>query len=210
MNTKVYNLIILDESGSMERIKEQTISGFNETIQTITVAQKKHEDQQHFVSLVVFNSDSIRTVFDKVSIEAVPELTYETYRPNCCTPLYDALGIALNNLRYSLVDADGCKVLVTIITDGEENSSSEYDGKMIKLMVEELKATAWVFTYIGANQNVDRVAGTISVTNVMSFESTPHGTKQMFAKESASRMRWFDKLSKDCNNLADNFFDDEK
>ena len=44
----------------------------------------------------------------------------------------------------------------------------------------------------------------------MSFESTPCGTNQMFAKESTSRMRFFDKLAKNCNNLADNFFDDEK
>lgn len=100
--------------------------------------------------------------------------------------------------------------MVTIITDGEENSSSEYDGRLIKKMVEELKTKGWVFTYIGANQNVEKVAATISVTNVMSFESTPCGTNQMFAKESASRMRFFDKLEKNCNDLADNFFDDEK
>lgn len=72
-------------------------------------------------------------------------------------------------------------------------------------MVEELKTKGWVFTYIGANQNVEKVAATISVTNVMSFESTPCGTNQMFAKESASRMRFFDKLEKNCNDLADNF-----
>lgn len=69
MRTQVYNLIILDESGFMSSIREQTISGFNETIQTISSAQKKHEDQQHFVSLVVFNSESIRTVFDRVGEE---------------------------------------------------------------------------------------------------------------------------------------------
>lgn len=210
MRTQVYNLIILDESGSMRSIREQTISGFNETIQTISSAQKKHEDQQHFVSLVIFNSDSIRTVFDRVGVEFVPELTYETYRPNCGTPLYDAMGIALSKLSDALSETDEHKVLVTIITDGEENSSSEYNGNMIKKRVEELKMSGWVFTYIGANQNVERVAAAISVTNVMSFESTSCGTDQMFAKESASRMRWFDKLAKNCNNLTDNFFDDEK
>ena len=160
--------------------------------------------------MIIFNSDSIRTVFDKACVDVVPELTHETYRPNCCTPLYDAMGIALTKLRYSLPETNDYKVLVTIITDGEENSSSEYDGRLIKKMVEDLKTEGWVFTYIGANQNVEKVAATISVTNVMSFESTPCGTNQMFAKESTSRMRFFDKLAKNCNNLADNFFDDEK
>ena len=75
MSQRVYNLIILDESGSMSIIEKQTISGFNETIQTISAAQRKHEGQRHFVSLVVFNSDSIRTVFDKVSVDVVSELT---------------------------------------------------------------------------------------------------------------------------------------
>jgi hypothetical protein len=51
MSQRVYNLIILDESGSMSIIEKQTISGFNETIQTISAAQRKHEGQRHFVSL---------------------------------------------------------------------------------------------------------------------------------------------------------------
>ena len=102
MSQRVYNLIILDESGSMSSIEKQTISGFNETIQTISAAQRKHEGQRHFVSLIIFNSDSIRTVFDKACVDVVHELTHETYRQNCCTPLYDAMGIELTKLHYSL------------------------------------------------------------------------------------------------------------
>lgn len=210
MSTQVYNLLILDESGSMVSIKQQAMNGFNETVQTIRAAQKKHEDQQHFISLVVFNSDGIKTVFDKTEVDKVVELTDEMYRPNCGTPLYDAMGVALAKLHYSLEETVDCKVLVTIITDGEENASMEYNENTIKKMVEELKAAGWIFTYIGANQDAKKVAATISVTNVMSFESTPCGTQKMFAKESTSRMRWFDKLAENCNDLTDNFFDDEK
>ncbi len=52
---KVYNLIILDESGSMASIEQATISGFNEVVQTIKGIEKKFPEQQHFISLVSFN-----------------------------------------------------------------------------------------------------------------------------------------------------------
>ena len=82
MSQRVYNLIILDESGSMSSIEKQTISGFNETIQTISAAQRKHEGQRYFVSLVIFNSDSIRTVFDKVSVYLESDIKNKKNHPN--------------------------------------------------------------------------------------------------------------------------------
>ena len=121
MNTRIFNLIVLDESGSMEVIKQQAIMGVNETVQTIKSAQKEYEDQEHIVSLVTFNSRAVKTVYDKVQAENVAELTEADYCPNCGTPLYDAMGQALNDLRQYVADKD--KVLVTIITDGYENAA---------------------------------------------------------------------------------------
>ncbi len=94
MKTRVFNLIILDESGSMSSIKKEAIDSVNETVQTICRAQKKHEDQEHFVTLVTFNDD-VKTVYECVKAEEVRELTAETYQPNCCTALYDAMGMSL-------------------------------------------------------------------------------------------------------------------
>ena len=125
MNTRIFNLIVLDESGSMEVIKQQAIMGVNETVQTIKSAQKEYEDQEHIVSLVTFNSRAVKTVYDKVQAENVAELTEADYCPNCGTPLYDAMGQALNDLRQYVADKD--KVLVTIITDGYENASKSPD-----------------------------------------------------------------------------------
>lgn len=91
MKQRVFNLLILDESGSMSSIEEQAIGAVNETIQTIRSAQKKHEDQEHFMSLVVFNSDEVRTVYDSLEIGKIEELSSEKYQPSSCTPLYDAM-----------------------------------------------------------------------------------------------------------------------
>jgi Mg-chelatase subunit ChlD len=213
MRTKVYNLIILDESGSMQCIKRQAINGVNETMQTIRAAQKKHEEQEHYVTLVSFNSDSVKTLYDQEPIAEVKEITDEQYRPSCCTPLYDAMGNSLTKLSGSVEKED--TVLVTIITDGEENSSEEYTQAAIKSLVDSLKDKGWVFTYIGANQDVVKVAATISVTNTLSFETTEEDTSAMFARDCAARTRFFDTLST-CGSpeerdkvLKENYFEDK-
>lgn len=210
MKTRIHNLIILDESGSMESIKRAAINGMNETVQSIRDAQKKHEDQEHIVSLVSFNSSEIKGIYDCVPVAEVKELTDKEYVPDCCTPLYDAMGLSLNHLRAKVNDED--KVLVTIITDGEENSSSEYNSAAIKALVDSLKEKGWVFAYIGANQDVLKVAQTISVTNVMNFSSTDFGTASAIASLRKSRDRMFSRIADGVfNSVSENtdFFSED-
>lgn len=210
MKTRIYNLIILDESGSMESIKQAAINGMNETVQSIRDAQIKHEDQEHIITLVSFNSSDIKTIYDYVPVAEVEELTGKEYMPSSLTPLYDAMGQSLNALRTKVTSND--KVLVTIITDGEENSSREYDGPAIKALVEELKGDGWVFAYIGANQDAVYVAQTISVTNVMNFQATDHGTSSMLCKLKKSRNIMWDKISEGTFMACEsniNFFKEE-
>lgn len=209
MKQRVFNLIILDESGSMSSIEKQAIDGVNETVQTIRAAQKKHPEQEHLVSLVSFNSDAVKTIYDKVEAERVEELTDKQYIPSCCTPLYDAMGNAINALRKNVADEDA--VLVTIITDGYENASTEYNGPAIKKLVESMKSKGWLFTYIGANQDVEAVASTISITNTLSFAANVQGTAAMFARERKARSRWTDRLASKIapSMMADDYFDDD-
>ena len=209
MKTRIFNLIIIDESGSMQSIKKEAIDSVNETVQTIRSAQKKHEDQEHYVSLVTFNDD-VKTIYECVPVDEVKELTNETYRPDCCTALYDAMGISLNSLRKKVAEYD--KVLVTVVTDGYENSSKEYSGKAIKALVDELKAKGWVFAYIGANQDVEAVATTISITNVMNFETTSVGTQVMTDRVNRSRERLYCCMAKpdfSAVEANENFFDED-
>ena len=210
MKTRIFNLIIIDESGSMQSIKKEAIDSVNETIQTIRSAQKKHEDQEHYVSLVTFNDD-VKTVYECVAVNEVKELTVETYQPDCCTALYDAMGISLNALRKKVAEDD--KVLVTVVTDGYENASKEYSGKAIKALVDELKAKGWVFAYIGANQDVEAVAATISITNTLRFNATSAGVHGMAGIVSRSRERLYSCMSApdfDAEEANENFFDEEK
>lgn len=210
MKTKIFNLIILDESGSMQIIKKAAIDSVNETVQTIRAAQQKYEEQEHFVSLVTFNDAAIKTTYDCVPVMEVAELTDKQYTPDCCTPLYDAMGQSFNALRPKV--ADGDRVLVTVVTDGMENSSKEYSGQAIKALVDELKAKGWVFAYIGANHDVEQAAATISIKNTLMFHASSEGAGIMMQQVNKSRMAFYDRAVYCCalDTAAENehFFDD--
>ena len=212
---KVYNLIILDESGSMSSLHKPAVDGLNETLQSIQSAQATHADlQEHFVSMVFFNSNGIRPIMEDTPVANVKELKQQDFRPNACTPLYDAMGNSLSKLRYRLNSDEQQQVLVTVITDGYENASHEYNGKMIKNLITDLKALGWVFTYIGANQDVEAVAESMAINNRMSFEADNEGYGAMRSKEGYSRQLFYQKLSRKMMDedvdLHANFFVDEE
>ena len=103
MTTKIFNLIILDESGSMSCMHQQTINGCNETINTVKTAQKKFaESQEHFVSIYAFQSDGDREsryLIKNIPVQQVNHITSNDYEPWGATPLYDAVGATLTDLR---------------------------------------------------------------------------------------------------------------
>lgn len=193
MKQKIYNLIVLDASGSMYSIRQEAIAGVVETVQTIRSAQQKNASQEQLLSLVVFNGSNTTTVFDRMPISKVPDFNEKDYQPTSSTPLYDAMGNAITHLRQYL-DTDN-NVLVTIITDGYENSSIEWNRQQILQLVGELKKTNWLFTYIGANQDALAVAQDMGIDHSMNFRSDSKGTKGMFLKEKLARSAFYDKLA---------------
>lgn len=205
MKVNVFNLILFDESGSMESIRKPAIESLNETLQSIQRAQRVHQEyQKHFVTLVCFNAEGIKTIYDVVPVEEIRMIGYEDYQPNNCTPLYDAMGSCLSKLRCQLNSSENNQVLVTIITDGYENASKEYDKKMIRHLVKELQNSGWVFVYIGANQDVDAVADSLSIHNKLFFIAEPDNVRKMMVTERSSRANFYDKIS---TNLFDSGMD---
>ena len=204
MKTRIFNLLILDESGSMCSIEKQAIDGVNETLQSVRAAPKKYEDQEHYVSFVTFNSSSIKTVLDRVEATKVEDITPAQYNPSCSTPLYDAIGKSVMELKKSVAEND--KVLVTIITDGYENASREYSQSSVKALTEKLGQRGWTFAYIGANQDAMAVSHGLGIKNAMNFEATVCGTVMMSQKLAASRERWFNRISENDVNAEEDFF----
>ena len=194
--TQIFNVIILDRSGSMECIRKAAVDGFNETLAGIKKAQEKFADtQEHYVSLVTFCSCETKHVFDKTPVADAVSLKVEDYQPCCCTPLYDAMGITLTAMRKYVEKIEDSVVVVTIITDGLENASQEYSGKAIKELVERLRGEGWTFTYMGANQNAVEVASELSIRNSRSFDYSSAGTAGAMEKDANTRMNFFSRLS---------------
>ena len=189
MKTKhhVHNLIILDESGSMGSIKSAIIKGFNEIVETVKGLEKQFPEQQHFISFVTFNGLGQKTLRWKEPADKISLIDRKTYRPEASTPLYDAIGSSCTKLNKELNDETAYNVLVTILTDGFENTSKEYSGKAVKELIEELKLNRWAFTYIGTEHDVENSANSISITNTLVFKKDDAGMKAMFGKESRSR-----------------------
>lgn len=212
---RIINLIILDASGSMESIYNQALSGANETIQTIRIGQKDHPELQQYLTFASFNSgnDYLKVKYSVAPIDEVKEITKEDYVACGCTALYDAMGEMISELKRKLTPED--RVLVTVITDGYENSSIHWSGPQIKSLVEELRHEGWTFTYIGANQDVEAVAGNMGIRNTLAFEETEEGAIRMIAMDRKSRSRFFKKIHADyrMGNASmeeeDNYFEDE-
>ena len=204
MKTQIYNLIILDKSGSMSIIAKAAIAGFNETIGGIRSAQERFkETQEHFVSLMIFCNCEKRLVYDKVPVAEVKELTRKEYRPCCGTPLYDAMGISINALYKDIKDKEDATAMVTVITDGLENASREYNGAAIKALVERMKdEEGWNFAYIGTNQDVEATSASLSIDNHISFEDDDAGMRAAWEKERKAKMSVYGRISMEAELMA--------
>lgn len=185
MNTdkrnRVYNVIILDKSGSMSSIAKQAIDGVNESIESIRRSQEKHPEQDNLLTLVAFCGCEIKKIYEQCPIAEVKPITSHDYKPCCMTPLYDAIGNTITTVHRLTNDEKDSIVSVTIITDGYENASREFTHKAIKSLIEAYKSEGWLFAYIGAEHDVEAVSFSLSIDNKLAFEKSGTGTKRMFS-----------------------------
>ena len=194
----IYNLIIVDESGSMSHLREVTLSGINETIGTIRNAQKEFgETQEQNLTLVTFDSDSnrpdVRTLIDCQPINEVGE--FKDYMPNGCTPLYDAMGQSLTRLHNKIKKDADASAVVTVLTDGLENASREWRADSLRRLIEQLKEEGWSFSYMGSAHNVKEVTDLLSIENVVEFSHDDLGAGSTWGRERSSRRAYYQKMN---------------
>lgn len=184
---KIFNLIIVDESGSMSVIQKQALSGLNETLHTVRLLAKQHADLEQNVTLLFFDSNHRNYKYFNTMASETTELTEKDYSPCGCTPLYDAIGESVGKVNALMGSGD--EALVTIITDGYENASREFTLEMVKNLIEKLKEQGWTFTLIGTdNLDVEGMASSMAIDDHLAFTEDAAGTAEMFAQERASRV----------------------
>ena len=197
---QVYNLIIVDESGSMSGLRDVTLSGINETINTIREAQKEYANvQEHFITLVTFdernnrNVPAVRTVIDAKPIAEVVD--FSDYHPQGCTPLYDAMGESLSTLRKKISNNENATGVVTILTDGLENASHHWRVNDLRKLIEQLKEEGWTFSYMGSAHDVKEVTDLLSIDNVLEFSHDCMGASSTWGRERSSKRAYFSKMA---------------
>lgn len=180
-------ICVVDRSGSMEVARDDFIGGFN----TFLKEQKKQPGKA-LLTYCQFDTE-YEIVHNGKSIGDVPEINKDTYVPRGGTALNDAIGRTLNEVGARLKNTPENqrpgKVIVVILTDGQENSSKEFTTSRIKAMVEEQTAKYnWQFVYLGANQDSFATSAGYGVlaSNTMNYSQQNHGTAQVYASISNS------------------------
>lgn len=177
--TTVVHLLI-DQSGSMSHTRKSTVDGINEYVNTL-----KEDGGKYKVSLTMFDSDMenklrLNKAWDNIYIDDVPELKLEDYKPNGGTPLHDAFCMTLKDMK----DRKDEKYLFVVLTDGQENTSKEYDALDMKNLKAKLEIkNNWTFVYLGANQDSYATASIydFASSNISNFNATEKGTGMAFA-----------------------------
>lgn len=174
-------IVVLDRSGSMNRIKQATIEGFNSFL-----AEQQAVEGKAYLTLVQFDHE-YEVVYSGIDIHEVMGLTDTSYEPRGTTALLDAIGRTFEETRDRLFlskkEEEDHQVVFMIITDGQENASKEYSRKNIFNMIRKGEERyKWQFVFLGANQDAIEEASHLGIqeSRSMTFVADKEGTNNMF------------------------------
>lgn len=174
-------VFILDRSGSMNKLTEDTIGGFNAMIE-----KQGQEQQDALVTTVLFDS-VVERIHDRIPLEEVPELTDAVYFTRGCTALLDAVGSTIRHIarihKYAREEDRPQKTLFIITTDGLENASRRYDYETVRRMINhEQEKYGWEFIFLGADIDVAKEAKRMGIRSdrAVSYRKSKKGLGDLY------------------------------
>jgi len=184
-------VFILDKSGSMSGLENDTIGGFNSMLE-----KQKAVDGECYITTVLFDNN-YELLHDRIDIKAISPITDREYQVGGSTALLDAIGRTIhktgNAQKHTAEDYRAEKVLFVIITDGEENSSREYTVEKIKAMIKRQKEKyGWEFIFLGANIDAVQTAGRYGIDPDRAIDYIPDskGTKLNYRVMASAAVRY--------------------
>jgi hypothetical protein len=184
-DTTTHITFVLDSSGSMSTIRDDTIGGFNTFL-----ADQQDEPGRAAVTLYDFNS-GVEQVYEGKPISKTPELDEETYTPGGQTALHDAIATAVietdDHIEKLPAAVQPETVIVVVLTDGKENASETPQERVRELAETYRTEHDWEFLFIGANQDAALTARKMGMNADKSLDMSHSGEGAQAAYESTSR-----------------------
>ena len=175
-------VFILDRSGSMCGLEQDTIGGFNSMLK-----KQSSEPGDAFVSTVLFD-DRAEVIHDRIPIADVPMLTEKDYCVRGCTALLDAVGAAIRHIgnihKYARKEDVPEKTLFIITTDGMENASCRYSyAEVSRLIKNQKEKYGWEFLFLGANIDAVKEAARFGIdeSRTANYHCDEYGTELNYA-----------------------------
>jgi uncharacterized protein YegL len=175
-------IFILDRSGSMSGLEDDTIGGYNAMLK-----KQQKEPGEAIVTTVLFDDD-YELLHDRTLIKGIRPITQKEYHVGGCTALLDAIGKTIHKIanaqRNTTEDHRADKVLFIITTDGMENASHEYTYEKINTLVERQKMKfGWEFIFLGANIDAVSTAARFGIhaDRAANYHADGEGTELNYA-----------------------------
>ena len=209
---KIVNLFVLDRSPSMGSIKGKIIEGYNQQLDAIRQLDKDTGIQSTF-GLVTFDT-TVEVRYLNKHLDYATPLNNDNYRPDqgSGTAFYDGVAKAIKALEDELgSELSESKVLVTVLTDGEENSSRYYTGSQVADLIKQYQNDyGWTFSFIGANIDVEKLARALNVStsNTLNFVASAAGTESATKSLISARTAYYSRSLKG-EDTSKSFFSDE-
>jgi hypothetical protein len=173
--SKTLVTFLLDRTGSMESIRDDTIGAFNTYLDTL-----KQGDSSIYFTLIQFDSIGVDKLHVNQPVKDVPRLTREHYVPRAATPLIDASYKTIKAVEKSVSGNPDTKVVICIQTDGQENASTEHTWDELNALIKEKSEAEWQFNFMGASIDAYSQAARMGIPadQTMSYESKDTGATQ--------------------------------